>query len=174
MGHVNIEIKARCGEPGKVREVLRSAGAECKGTDRQTDTYFRVAEGRLKLRQGNIENALIFYRRPDEAGPKRADVSLYRTGGDAALGEVLAAALPVLVVVRKVREIYFLENVKFHIDAVEGLGEFVEIEAIDADGTIGTGKLQQQCERYMEQFGIEASDLVKDSYSDMLLKQEDV
>jgi len=172
MSHTNIEIKARCPAPDQVRRLLLSAGADCRGIDRQTDTYFHVPDGRLKLRQGNIENALIFYRRPNQTGLKQSDVALYRTTEDSALAEVLISALPVLVVVQKQREIYFLSNVKFHLDTVEGLGYFVEIEAIDADGTIGIETLRRQCESFMEKLGIRRDDLIDCSYSDLLMQKE--
>ncbi len=172
MSHTNIEIKARCPAPDQVRQVLLSAGAECRGIDTQTDTYFQVPDGRLKLRQGNIENALIFYRRPNQTGPRQSDVSLYRTTPDSALAEVLLFALPVLVVVQKQREIYFLENVKFHLDTVEGLGGFVEIEAMDADGSIEIETLRRQCESFMKKLGIRRNDLFDCSYSDLLMRKE--
>ncbi len=172
MSHINIEIKARCGDPEKVREVLRGAGADFKGIDSQTDTYYKVSRGRLKLRQGTIENALIFYQRPDQAGPKRAEVSLYRTTPQSDLARVLGDAMEILVIVKKQREIYFLDNVKFHIDSVEGLGRFVEIEAIDRDGSLGVEKLRQQCEFYRKQLGILTADLINHSYSDMLLEKD--
>lgn len=172
MGHVNIELKARCAEPDRVRAFLRAAGADFKGIDHQIDTYFQVPTGRLKLRQGTIENALIYYQRPNEAGPRRADVSLARTRPDSELAEVLGKALGVLVTVKKQREIYFLDNVKFHIDAVKGLGNFVEIEAIDADGSIGIEELRRQCVLYMKHFEIRPGDLVEASYSDIFMQKE--
>lgn len=167
MGHVNVEIKARCANRERVRSKLRELGADYKGTDRQTDTYFDVGKGRLKLREGNIENSLIHYEREDGAGPKESEVSLCPVEGGSGLKGVLAAALGVVRVVKKEREIYFIGNVKFHIDRVEGLGEFVEIEAIDATGSIGRDKLLGQCRGYMELFGISEEDLVRGSYSDM-------
>lgn len=172
MAHVNIEIKARCSNPERIRQILEDSNAEFKGIDHQIDTYFIVPKGRLKLRQGNIENSLIFYNRPNTAGPKRADVSLFRTDtlGGEQLHETLADALGVRVVVDKQREIYFINNVKFHIDTVEELGDFVEIEAIDETGTLDTEKLQQQCNHYINLFGITAADLVNISYSDLLLE----
>lgn len=172
MGHVNIEIKARCGDAERVRRVLRGQGADFRGVDHQVDTYFAVSRGRLKLRQGNIENALIFYERPDQAGPKRADVKLLRTDAAQAalLHETLTAALATSVVVDKQREIYFIDNVKFHIDRVEGLGEFVEIEAIDENGTIGAEALGRQCDAYIALLAIDAADLVHVSYSDLLME----
>ena len=173
MAHINIEIKARCDKPEAVRQILEDSSAEFKGIDHQIDTYFKVPKGRLKLRQGNIENSLIFYNRPNTAGPKRADVSLFRTDtpGGAQLCEILTGALDVPVVVDKQREIYFIDNVKFHIDTVEGLGHFVEIEAIDETGSIGPEKLQQQCRYYISLFEITAADLVDVSYSDLLIER---
>jgi adenylate cyclase, class 2 len=171
MGHVNIEIKARCADAERVRRILGERGAEFRGVDHQVDTYFTVPRGRLKLRQGNIENSLIFYQRPDQAGPKRADVSLVRTDAAQAaqLHETLTAAMPVLVVVDKRREIYFVGNVKFHIDRVEKLGNFVEIEAIDEHGTIGAEALGRQCREYIALLGITEADMVHGSYSDLLM-----
>jgi adenylate cyclase class 2 len=173
MTHRNIEIKARCNDPQRIRRLLDENGADFKGTDHQMDTYFKIANGRLKLRQGNIENALIFYDRPNAAGPKRADVSLFRTdaAGAAQLYDILTCVLDVLVVVDKQREIYFIDNVKFHLDTVQGLGRFVEIEAIDESGSTGDEKLRAQCEHYTTLFGITETDLVNVSYSDMLLER---
>lgn len=174
MAHVNIEIKAHCTNAEQIRRILDERKAEFRGVDHQTDTYFKVPRGRLKLRQGTIENALIFYARPDDAGPKRADVSLYRTNpaGAIQLYHALSAALDVLVVVRKDREIYFIENVKFHLDSVRDLGTFVEIEAIDEHDCIGVEKLRQQCDYYIRLFGIPGTNLITHSYSDLLLERK--
>ena len=75
------------------------------------------------------------------------------------------------VVVDKQREIYFIDNVKFHIDQVEGLGSFVEIEAIDATGQLGIEKLRQQCDYYIALLEINPEDLVETSYSNLLLNR---
>ena len=169
MSITNIEIKARSNKQDAIRELLLTAGAEFRGTDHQTDTYFRVPDGRLKLREGNIENQLIHYRRANQEGPKQADVLLCPSVPGSGLKEILTAALGILVVVDKIREIYFIGNVKFHIDHVKGLGSFVEIEAIDKEGTIGREKLLEQCNHYLGLFGIIPEELVSVSYSDMLL-----
>jgi adenylate cyclase class 2 len=168
MNLINVEIKARCPNPDAVRQALRARSARFTGTDRQIDTYFHVAEGRLKLRQGNIENALIAYHRPDQAGPKQSDVVLAPiTAGDQ-LRAVLSQALGVLVTVDKQREIYYIDNVKFHVDQVTDLGSFVEIEACGPpDGD--RERLRRQCAEYMALFGIRDADLVEVSYSDLLL-----
>lgn len=171
MSHINIEIKAKCSNPDNVREILKSCNADFKGTDHQIDTYFKVNEGRLKLREGNIENFLIFYSRGNQAGPKQSDVTLYKTEPNSPLKTTLTQALGILVVVDKQREIYFIDNVKFHIDEVKSLGSFVEIEAIDNDGTIGKAKLHEQCQNYIKLLNISQDDLLENSYSDMLIKQ---
>ena len=166
-----IEIKARCPQAQRVRDYLRSHGADRRGIDHQTDTYFRVPHGRLKLREGRIENALIYYERADQASAKQSNVLLTQTPPDSALKAQLTQALGVLVVVKKRREIAFIDNVKFHIDRVEGLGHFVEIEAIDKEGTIGQEQLLTQCQSFQAELGIRPRDLVAESYSDLLLAQ---
>jgi adenylate cyclase, class 2 len=75
MNFINIEIKAVCDDLAIIRNWLNDKGAYYKGTDQQTDTYFRqITEGRLKLREGNIENALIYYERPNEISLKKSKV----------------------------------------------------------------------------------------------------
>jgi adenylate cyclase class 2 len=166
MEHVIIEFKARCRDHEGIREILKSKNARFLGRDRQIDTYFRVPHGRLKLREGDIENALMFYERPDQAGPKQSDVTISPVTKDSDVKAVLAKALGVLAVVDKHREIYFIENVKVHLDRVEAVGDFVEVEAIGAANEVD--KLRQQCEALQREFGTERADLVDGSYSDML------
>lgn len=165
----NIEIKARCADTECIREILKSLNAKFIGTDHQIDTYFNVPKGRLKLRHGNIENSLIYYQRTDSAAPKQSDIALLKTQPDSGLKDILTKTLGIKVVVDKKREIYFIDNVKFHMDEVEGLGKFVEIEAIDENGDIGREKLLEQCLHYLNTFGIKETDLIPNSYSDLLL-----
>jgi adenylate cyclase class 2 len=70
---INVEIKAKSGNQDRIREILKECNADFRGTDHQVDTYFSVSAGRLKLREGEIENNLIYYERPDESGPRPAD-----------------------------------------------------------------------------------------------------
>ncbi len=173
MNSINIiEIKARCAEPQRIRDALLARQADFRGVDHQVDTYFNTTRGRLKLREGRIENALIFYQREDQAGPKQSQVLLQPVPPQASLKDMLSQALGVLVVVEKQREIYFLANVKFHIDTVPGLGSFMEVEAIDVDGSLGKEKLLAQCQEFLALFAIQPQDLVTGSYSDLLLAQE--
>jgi adenylate cyclase class 2 len=169
MPFINVEIKARTKNTHAIRDFLLRAGAEFKGVDEQTDTYFNVPNGRLKLRQGNIENNLIFYHRQDQVGPKQSDFDLLPVADHGILLKMLSNALGIKVVVQKKREIYYIGNVKFHLDALDGLGEFVEIEASNKTFPMPLQKLHEQCQAYMNEFGITWDDLVEVSYSDMLL-----
>ncbi len=165
---LNIEIKAHCSDPTGVRRKLEAAGARCLGLDRQKDTYFRVSDGRLKLRQGNIENSLIFYQRSDESGPRPSRVRLHRPQDPEGLQHVLTEALEIDVVVEKSRYIYFLDNVKVHVDSVIGLGHFLEVEAIGDPGPGVEARLHRQCREMMSLLQVSVSDLIEHSYSDML------
>jgi predicted adenylyl cyclase CyaB len=169
MGHINIEIKARCADLARARRVLGELGARFVGLDHQIDTYFRCSHGRLKLREGNIERALIHYLREDQAGPKCSQVILYQPQPGNELKEILTRALGVLVVVDKRREIYFADNVKLHLDEVAGLGTFVEIEAIEDEAHPGREGLLAQCQAFMAALNVLEEDLLECSYSDMFL-----
>lgn len=170
MGSVSLEIKARCSAPVRMRKVLFACGASFRGLDRQSDTYFRVPSGRLKLREGNIENALIYYKRDNQKKSKKCDAALFPYKKGTPLKEVLTRALGILTVVDKKREIYFIRNAKFHIDRVKKLGNFVEIEVFARKGNAGVVKLKKQCEFYQKLLGIRVCDLLTDSYSDQLLR----
>lgn len=171
MEYLNVEIKAICRNPSFARNYLIGQGADFKGTDQQTDTYFRVARGRLKLREGNIENNLIFYERDNQAGPRHSRFHLVQVPDAAGLKTVLSKSNGILVEVKKKREIYYIRNVKFHIDEVPGLGSFVEIEAGNKGFDLRQTELEEQCTRYMYELGIAEEDLVDRSYSDMLLER---
>ena len=172
MAFLNIEIKARCSNPEDLEQILLEKNAHYIGTDHQIDTYFMVNDGRLKLREGNIENALICYQRDNKAGPKTSNVTLYKSQPESSLKELLTKSCGILCVVDKTRKIFFIENIKFHIDAVIGLGSFVEIEAIDENNNIGQEKLLQQTEYYIKLFSIQPEELIAVSYSDLLLNEE--
>ena len=164
----NFEFKARVEELSSYENKLRTLNPEFIGTDNQTDTYFNVKNGRLKLREGNIENSLISYKREDIAGSKLSEVILYKHSPDEALKNILVQQLGVMTVVKKSRRIYFISNVKFHFDTIDNLGFFVEVEAIDCNGRFTTEELKEQCNRYLNFFGIDRESLADRSYSDMI------
>lgn len=164
-----IEMKARCSNPSKVRHLLlQQPNIQFIGVDSQVDTYFKIPSGRLKLREGNIENSLIYYDRENKKDAKKSDVTLYKSTEIASLKAVLVAALPILIVVEKKRQIYFIDHIKFHIDTLTSLGSFLEIEVIDANDAMDISEMRQQCERYMKLLDIQKEDLMEHSYSEML------
>ncbi len=167
--HLNFEFKAKAIDITLLEKKLLGLGPKFIGEDHQIDTYFNSPAGRLKLREGNIENALIHYEREDAADAKTSKVILYQHTPDQNLKNILITTLGIKVVVDKRRKIYFIDNVKFHFDNVGKLGSFVEVEAIDADGTIDIDTLKQQAKHYSELFGIKAEDYIAVSYSDLLL-----
>ncbi len=174
MQHINIEIKAKCFYPQKVEAFLLENNAVFHGTDLQKDIYFCVPEGRLKLRRGNIENNLIFYKRANQKGPKQSDFSLMPVAEPEKLELLLNRALGVKVIVEKKRKIFFLGNIKIHLDEVPGLGNFVEIEAGNIHNPeIPVETLRRQCEELMGHFQISGQDLIENSYSDMLLAKQE-
>jgi predicted adenylyl cyclase CyaB len=173
MSHQNVEIKARCTDLSFVRNYLVAHRADFKGLDEQTDTYFNVGTGRLKLREGNIENNLIFYNRNDQPGPKSSHFQLVKIEDAKGLKEVLEQSCGIKMIVRKRREIYYLDNVKFHIDEVPALGSFVEIEAGNILAIKTKEELLEQCNFYLKEFRIREEDLIAGSYSDMLMKVND-
>jgi len=167
--HLNFEFKAKAADLDFLEQKLSPLKPLFKGEDEQTDTYFNVPNGRLKLREGTIENALIQYNRSNEKGAKTSNVILYQSTREPGLKQALQAALGVKTVVQKVRKIYFVDNVKIHFDKVAELGTFVEVEAIDKEGLIGIEKLKEQCAFFAALFGVKAADYVAESYSDLLM-----
>jgi homotetrameric cytidine deaminase len=158
----NLEIKAHDPEPARTLERALALGADDRGELAQRDTYFARAAGRLKLREQSPGDAeLIEYRRPDESGPRASDYRLVPVTHPDALREALDAALGTIVVVEKRRRLLLWEGVRIHLDEVEGLGSFVELEATDAD--------PRKVERLRAELDIPDERLIASSYSDLLL-----
>lgn len=169
---LNFEFKAKATDIISLEKKLLKLDPVFIGEDHQVDTYFNVPQGRLKLREGNIENALIYYERQDTAGAKQSNVLLFMHAPDRSLKEIMIKLHGVKVIVDKKRRIYFIENVKFHFDTLADLGTFVEVEAIDKTGESGIKHLQEQCEQFAALFNIEPADYISFSYSDLLMEQQ--
>ncbi|MDB5205441.1 MAG: class adenylate cyclase [Flavisolibacter sp.] len=170
--HINFEFKAKLEDISAAENILMQHSPLFIGEDHQVDTYFNVPNGRLKLREGTIEHALIFYERTDSAAAKQSNVTLFRHTPDVSLKQALTQSLGVKVVIDKKRRIYFIDTVKFHFDKVEGLGTFIEVEAIDKDGDIGLERLKEQCLFYQVLLNIKEEQFVAGSYSDLLLAKK--
>jgi homotetrameric cytidine deaminase len=127
----NVELKARDPQPERSLERARALGADDRGELRQRDTYFAAPRGRLKLREQEPGDAqLIAYERADAAEARESRYRLAPVQDAAALREALDAALGTTVVVDKRRHLLLYEGVRIHLDRVEGLGDFVELEGV--------------------------------------------
>lgn len=168
----NFEFKAKVDNIQLYESKLLELNPKFIGVDSQVDTYFNVNKGRLKLREGNIENALINYDREDVQNSKESQIILYKHQPNVALKNILEKQLGIKVIVSKKRKIYFVDNVKFHFDEVENLGTFIEVKAIDENNKFEIDELKNQCDKYMEFFGLKKENLVEKSYSDLILEKK--
>ena len=167
----NLEIKAVDPDPRATLEAALGVGAEDAGWLHQRDTYFHAVQGRLKLREAPPAPAeLIAYARAELAGPK---VSLYRVvevADHVALIEALTDALGVRVVVEKARRLLRWGNVRIHLDRVDGLGDFVELEAVAASPG-GLEVERDRVETLRATLGITDAHLVAHGYADLLVRR---
>jgi len=167
--HKMVELKARVDDHNFLRKKLSSLGAEYTGNFQQTDLYFVVPEGRLKLREvkGTSTAELIYYERENIAGPKQDNAFLLRVQESEDLKNILKKILKPLIVIQKVREIYWYQGTKIHLDTVKTLGKFVEFERQTGDESSMVKKDQLVLEKLREQLEIDSSNLETLSYSDL-------
>ena len=166
----NVELKARDPDPERSLARCRALGAEDRGVLAQRDTYFARARGRLKLREEEPgEPHLIAYERPHAAGARESRYRIAPVADGAALREALDAALGAIVVVDKRRRLFLWEGVRIHLDAVEALGAFIELEAVvEAPG--GDGERERALvDRLRAELEISDDAIVPGSYADLLL-----
>lgn len=165
----NIEIKARLNDLSVAVSVAESLDAERQPDERQIDTYFGCQSGRLKLREINNETAvLIAYQRPDERTAKGSDYILCPVADASLLKQSLTAACRVLAIVRKHRRIFLYRHVRIHLDHVEGLGDFLEFEAVLGPG-VEEASSRELLVELQRVFSIDASDLLANSYGELIL-----
>lgn len=168
---IDVEIKAKCEDHARIRNILKKKGALFGGEDHQIDVYFKSPTGRLKIRKSTIESVLVYYIRDNIKGIKPSEYYLYKAPEPEKLEELLKIALGELITVEKKREVYFIDNVKFNIDDVKGLGKFVEIEAITTNPN-EIDHMDEIVRSYVKLFDIEEIDIQSHSYSDLLLEKK--
>jgi predicted adenylyl cyclase CyaB len=162
----NLEIKAVIPSLARARSIATKLGARYIGELRQTDTYFKVKEGRLKLREfvdGNAE--LIQYRRREVTRERLSKFTIYSCHDPLRLKEVLEGSLGVLAVVKKRRELFLYESTRIHLDRVEGLGFFLELETPVRTSSEHARKINRFL---VNRFGIAPKDYLKHSYLDLI------
>lgn len=165
----NIEIKARYEDISAARKIAENLKAKYVGTDHQVDTYFKTPQGRLKLRESSLSGAqLIPYIRPDQAGPKRSDYLVIAIEDPIACKRLFGSILGIEIVVDKTREIFLIDNIRIHLDRIEGPGNFFEFEAVYKDPGDEEKELRK-VENLMTTFRIIPEQLIQGSYREMLL-----
>ncbi len=170
MARVNVELKARDSDPDATVARCRALGAEDRGVLVQRDIYFAGRYGRLKLREQHEDGSeLIAYRRPDIVEPDESTYVRSAAGEPEELREALDAALGTVVVVSKRRRLFIWENVRIHLDDVEGLGTFLELEAIVARDGSDLAAAHEKVARLRSELAISDGSLVSAGYSDLLL-----
>lgn len=162
----NVEIKARVGDLSTLRNAALAFGARPVWVRAQTDRYY-VLDGskRLKLRSWPGGAELIRYERREDAGVRPSDYEITPVRDEAA-GVCLVPKGEPLVIVRKRRELLLIDNVRIHLDEVDGLGTFLELEAVLDDAHDEAGG-HAACERIMQALGIGPDDLVRASYAEL-------
>ena len=167
--HKMMELKARVGDHEFLRKKMSALGAEYVGTFQQTDLYFKVPEGRLKLREIKDSSTaeLIYYEREKIAGPKNDDAFILRVQESEDLKKILKKILTPLVDIKKVREIYRYQGTQIHLDTVKKLGTFIEFEIESSEQT--EKRNIEFLRDLMSKLDITEKQLVKVSYSDLLL-----
>lgn len=164
----NIEIKARIRDLDEIRLRAEQLSDSPVEVIPQEDIFFNTSQGRLKLRVLSEDNGqLIYYTRPDQEGPKRSDYQISLTSDPENLKRVLELAYGIRGIVRKTRYLYLVGQTRVHLDDVQGLGQFMELEVVMREGQ---SDLEGQliAEGLMAALGVERSDLIEGAYMDLL------
>jgi predicted adenylyl cyclase CyaB len=163
----NVEVKARVVDLQAIEAKARLVATEGPVDIAQDDTFFACPRGRLKLRQfADGRGELIHYLRNDDSGPKVSDYLISLTSSPEVLRESLSRAFGIIGRVRKHRRLYLIDRTRIHLDAVEGLGQFVELEVVLSEvESLESGT--SVARSVMATLGIEQSQLVEGAYVDM-------
>jgi predicted adenylyl cyclase CyaB len=163
----NLEVKAGVKSLVPIRSRLwRLDGARRHAVLQQTDRYFRVPKGRLKLREmgARRDAELIAYLRPDRRSARTSEFQRLPTADPVGTRRLLERMLGLHACVRKRREVWLYRNARIHLDRVEGLGRFIEIEVVVTEGMPQARALMKELRDVL---GISAKDLIAGSYSSL-------
>jgi predicted adenylyl cyclase CyaB len=164
----NVEIKARIASVEALVPKAAALATEAPSAFSQDDTFFRCESGRLKLRVfATGDGELIFYRRADQHGPKESFYLRSNTSAPETMREALSLAYGQVGRVRKHRTLFLVGRTRIHLDRVEGLGDFLELEVVLADGE-DASKGVAEAHELMLQLGVNRSDLIDSAYVDLM------
>ena len=166
----NIEIKARIERIEALIPVIASLADTGPFDLPHHDTFFNCPSGKLKLRAFSANaGELIYYQRPDLKGPKLSIYQISPTNSPDSLRNTLASAYGILGTVRKRRTLYLLGNTRFHLDHVDTLGDFLELEVVLSENQTASSGESFALE-LMAKIGVLPSQLISTSYLDLLHK----
>jgi predicted adenylyl cyclase CyaB len=168
----NIEIKARIQDVEAITAKVADLADEGPIEILQDDTFFNCERGRLKLRaipQGGTEGQLIFYRRANQSGPKESFFIVSPTASPDSLREALSLAYGQAGRVRKHRTLYFVGRTRVHLDRVENLGHFLELEVVLSEGEHSESGVME-ANNLMESLGISSEQLIEGAYVDLIVQ----
>jgi adenylate cyclase class 2 len=165
----NLEAKFHLADLDCARRAAEALGYSERGVLVQRDTFFRVASGKLKLREEPAGAWLIHYGRDQTGGLQLSNYQIVAVPDAAAIRTILAAALGVIAEVRKRRTLLRRDHVRLHLDRVEGLGEFGEIEAVIAPGD-DPERSRGAVDELLRALGVASGDLIEQSYFELARK----
>ena len=167
----NVEIKARVRDFEALRERAEALSDTPVEILDQLDTFYITPRGRLKLRVLAPDRCeLIQYARPDDLGAKTSTYEIVRSNDPAAFSRILESALPIRGVVSKRRHLYLIGPTRLHLDEVEDLGTFMELEVVLSKGETSEYGAQI-AQDLMDKLGIVEADLVSGAYIDLMENQ---
>jgi predicted adenylyl cyclase CyaB len=166
----NVEIKTRIESVESLMPLVARFATEGPTAIFQDDTFFACPAGRLKLRAfSEHDGQLIFYQRSDSAGPKESFYVISPTSSPETLRQALSLAYGVVGRVRKHRTLFMVGRTRIHLDQVDGLGDFLELEVVLADGEPQTAG-NAVANELLEKLAIPHHHLIEESYVDLLQK----
>jgi len=161
----NLELKIRVTSHQSLKKILKQIGAENKGMLKQKDVYYSIPNGLLKLRIENGNESLIFYNRNENDKNRWSNFELLKfvnSNGE----KFFSKLFDVEVIVKKKRELFYYDDTRIHLDKVNNLGKFLELETLVINGKVDAKK---RFEKIISLLKLDESKQIRKSYRDLLI-----
>jgi predicted adenylyl cyclase CyaB len=167
----NIEIKAKLRNYGKIKKTVEALCSKPTDVVRQKDTFFYTKSGRLKLRETPNNSALIYYDRKDSVNPTLSEIQIHSVENTDSLKTILTQSIGIRGIVKKKRRLYHYDQTRIHLDDVESLGKFIELEVLlEKEQSFSSGVAVAK--DLMKKFDIDKNDLIDVAYIDLIEENE--
>jgi len=165
----NIELKFRCKDFIHALKAVKILSAINKGVLKQTDIYFNIKPGRLKLRTiNNAEHQLIYYKRANIKGSRVSNYFIEENYHLNRVENILESIYGIKAVVTKKRRLFIYKNCRIHLDEVKGLGKFIEFEVV-CSNIIEEQNASRLMDFMKREFKVITNNIIKNSYSDLVI-----